>query len=216
MAINDYCAWSDVEAANPDITWGTTYDTVGALLVTRASRMIDTYADVEPGFFYVSADTTRWFAGTGGASLWVGRIAAAPTNVSMALTGVVDNAAGTGGTYTALTTSDYLLWPANAVLTSDPYQRLDIAGSTYTAWVAGEKTVKIVGKFGWASSLPDEIKQAAVIEVSKQLQRGRQGFQDTGAIVELGQMTYTQPLDPFTVAALAPILKRLKPKKGSQ
>lgn len=216
MAANDYCAWSDVEAVNPDITWGSTYDTVGAAIVTRASRMIDRYAGVEPGYFYVSSDTTRWFSGSGSAWMWIGRLAAAPTTVSMAVGGVVDGPSGTGGTYTALTAADYLIWPPNALLMGEPYQRLDIAGSTYTAWKAGDKTIKIAGKFGWAGTLPDELKQAAIIETSKQLQRGRQGYQDTGAIVELGQMTYTQPLDPATVAILDAFLKKIKPRKGSQ
>lgn len=216
MAANDYCSWAEVEATLVGPTWGSTYDTIGALLITRCSRAIDTYADVEPGFFYVSADTTRWFDGTGSAHLWVGRLAAAPTTVSMALTGVVDNAAGSGGSYTALTTSDYLLWPSNSLLEGEPYERLDIAGSTYTAWEQGYKTVKIVGKYGWATAVPDEIKQATIIEVTKILNRGLQAYQDTGAVVDLAQMTYTQPLDPATVAYLAPIMKKLKAKMGSQ
>jgi hypothetical protein len=213
---NDYCTWGEVEASNPDITWGSTYDSYGALLVTRASRLIDRHAKVEPGFFYVSTDSTRWFPGTGSSHMWIGRLAAAPTTVSMALTGVVDNAAGSGGTYTALTTSDYQLWPANAALESRPYQRLDIAGSTYTAWVAGEKTIKVVGKFGWATNIPDDLKLIAIAETVRYLQRSRQGFADTGAIPEISQLAYTHALDPVTVAELDELLRVLKPKKGSQ
>jgi hypothetical protein len=216
MAANDYCTHADIEAANPDVTWGTTYDALGALLATRASRLIDRHAKVEPGFFSVSEDTTRWFAGTGGSSLWIGRLAAAPTTVSVALTGVVDGPAGTGGTYTAYAATDYQLWPANALLVGEPYQRIDAAGSTYTTWVAGEKTVKIVGKFGWSTTTPTEVLQAAVIQATRWLQRGRQAYQDTGAVIELGQLTYTKALDPDVVVILDSFMDRLKPRKGSQ
>jgi len=216
MAINDYCTWAEVEASNPEITWGATYDTIGAAIVTRASRLIDRHAKVEPGFFYVSTDTTRWFPGTGSAHLWIGRLAAAPTTVSMALTGIVDGPAGTGGTYTALTTADYQLWPANAALEYRPYQRLDIAGSTYTAWCAGEKTVKVVGKFGWAAAVSDDLKLITIAETVRYLQRSRQGFADTGAIPEISQLAYTHALDPVTVADLDVFLMAMKPHKGSQ
>jgi len=215
---NDYCTWAEIEASNPDITWGATYDTIGALLVTRASRALDRECKVEPGYFYVSADTTRWFPGTGGTSIWIGALAAAPTTLSVAEGGDVDTSAGTGGTYTAWAAADYLLWPPNALLMGEPYRRLDINGSSSggskTVFAAGEKTVKIAGKFGYAVAVPEDIKQATIIQVTRWLQRARQGFQDTGAIVELGQLTYTKALDPDVALMIAHYQR--KPRKGSQ
>ncbi|OQC57688.1 MAG: hypothetical protein BWX54_01141 [Verrucomicrobia bacterium ADurb.Bin018] len=42
----------------------------------------------------------------------------------------------------------------------------------------------------------DIIRQAATVQAVRWFKRGQQGFQDTGAVAELGQITYTQKLDP--------------------
>lgn len=213
---NSYASNLEIKSALADLgtNLGSTHDPLLTTLAGYASRNIDSYTNVEAGFYYVSADTTRWFAGTGGPHLWIGALAAAPTSVSVALTGVVDNAAGTGGTYTALTTSDYLIWQPNALLEGRPYRRLDIAGSTYTAWAAGEKTVKIAGKFGYAASAPpDDIKAAAIAQAVLWFQRGRHGFEDRGGNTNLGQQEYSR-LDPNVSMTIEHY--RRKPKKGSQ
>jgi hypothetical protein len=195
---NDYITAGEIKAALPDENWGSGYDATLARLATAASRAIDRFTKREPGFWYVNSDTTRYFDGCGGRELWVGYLAAAPTSVSVAETGDVDSSAGTGGTYTAWSATDYLLWPYNATAEGRPYQRLDIdqLNGTKYGWYKFPKGIKIVGKFGWATAVPDEIGQIALIQAVRWFKRGQQSFQDTGAIVELGQMTYTQQLDP--------------------
>jgi len=47
------------------------------------------------------------------------------------------------------------------------------------------------------------IRMAATAQATRWFKRGQQAFQDTGAIAELGQMTYTQKLDPDIVTMLA-------------
>ena len=46
------------------------------------------------------------------------------------------------------------------------------------------------------TSPPDEIKQATIIQAMRWFKRGQQAFSDTGAVLELGQLRYTQKLDP--------------------
>lgn len=210
MSINDYCTAAEVKAAMPDGSWSTTYDTLLALIVTRASRAIDRYTMRAPGAFYVSADVTQYFDGNGTTKLRIGELAAAPTSVAVAETGIVDGAAGTGGSYTTWSASDYLLWPYNAPNDNEPYRRLDInlLNGSQAVWYPFPKAVKIVGKFGYATTVPDDIKQAAIIQASRWFKRGQQAFQDTGAVQELGQLRYTQKLDP-DVAALLGFLRRV-------
>ena len=175
----------------PDVTWGSTYDTILGLFATRGSRAIDRYTNRKPGAFYVSADVTRYFDGSGGTELWIGELAAAPTTVQVAETGVLT-------TLTTWASTDYLLHPYNALDDGEPYRRLDIdvANGTKTCWYAFPKAVKIVGKFGYSATVPDDVKQAAIIQAVRWFKRGQQAFSDTGAIVELGQLTYTKALDP--------------------
>ena len=51
-------------------------------------------------------------------------------------------------------------------------------------------------------------RMATIIQASRWFKRGQQAFQDTGAVVELGQLRYTQKLDP-DVAALLGFLRRV-------
>ena len=210
MAINDYCTATEIKAAAPGTTWSSTYDTLLGTLATRASRVVDRDTGRQPGYFYVSTDVTRYFDGSGTRELKIGELAAAPTSVSVAETGIVDNAAGTGGTYTVWTTDDYVLWPYTSDSGYEPYTRLIIASETETTkavWYAFKRAVKIVGKFGWAAAIPDDIKQATIIEAMRMYKRGMQGYEDAGAIQELGQLRMVKAKDPEYMSLIAPYMR---------
>jgi hypothetical protein len=184
----------------PDANWTADYDALLDTQASRASRLIDRVVKKWPGYFAVSADETRYFDGSGEREQWVDELAAAPTSVLVAESGVVDGAGGTGGTYTAWAASDYFPWPYNAIRLGQPFRRLDIdqLNGTKSIWTRYPKSVKVIGKFGYATTAgtPEEITQASIVQVVRWLQRGRQGFQDAGAIKELGQLQYVQKLDP--------------------
>jgi hypothetical protein len=52
------------------------------------------------------------------------------------------------------------------------------------------KAVKVVGKFGYATTVPALIKQAATIQVCRWYMRAKEGFMDQGAWM------YARELDP--------------------
>lgn len=201
---NDYCTPGEIKAAMPDTDWASDYDAEFLRLATAASRAIDRFTKRQPGFWYVSADETRYFDGPGGRELWVGHLAAAPTSIAVAESGVIDNAGGSGGTYTAWAVTDYLLWPYNALLEGQPYRRVDIdvMNGSKVSWYGFHKAVKIVGKFGWATAVPEEIKQIAIIQAARWFKRGQQAYQDTGAVSDFGQLQYVQRLDPDIAAMI--------------
>lgn len=201
---NDYCTTAHIKAAMPDGEWGSAYDVELGRLATAASRAIDRFTKRQSGFWYVSADETRYFDGNGRRELWIGYLAAAPTSVSVAESGDVDSSAGSGGTYTAWATSDYLLWPYNALLEGEAYRRLDIdvMNGSKASWYPYPKSVKIVGKFGWATAVPSEIRELAIIQAARWFKRGQQAYQDTGAVSDLGQLQYVQRLDPDIAAMI--------------
>lgn len=175
----------------PDTTFGSGYDAALEALAKRASRAIDRYTNRKPGAFYVDADVTLYFDGSGDTKLWIGELAAAPTTVQVAETGVLT-------TLTTWESTDYLCWPYNALDDGQPYTRLDldIYNGTKSTWYAYPKAIKIAGKFGYSATVPDDVKQAAIIQAVRWFKRGQQAYSDTGAIVELGQLTYTKALDP--------------------
>jgi len=194
----DYVTLSEVKAAMPDTQWTIAYDTILAAAITRASRDIDLFTQRGDNEFAASADATRYFDGSGNTDLWIGELAAVPTSVAVAEGGDVDSSAGTGGTYTTWAASDFLAWPYNAALRGRPFLRLDVdmLNGSKAHWFTYPKCVKIVGKFGYSTAAPEPIKKATIIQAIRHFKRGQQAYMDTGAIVELGQLTYTQALDP--------------------
>jgi hypothetical protein len=192
----DYATYTQIAAAMPDVTLGATYQAILTTLATRASRMIDSFLVREPGAFYVTADTTRYFDGTGDDLVGIDEIAAAPTSVSVAETGDT--------TYTAWAATDYICWPYNALLMGYPYVRLDVDvyNGTKYVWSRYKRAVKVVGKFGFSTTVPEEIAQACIIQASRWFKRGQQAWQDTGAVAELGQLRYVKELDPDVKALL--------------
>jgi hypothetical protein len=203
MAANDYITVAEIKEAVPDtgLSGVNTYDAFLAKLATRASRCIDTFAGRKPGAFYVSTDVIQYFDGSAHVELWVGELAAAPTTVEVLEDGI---------NYTAWAATDYMLWPYNAADEGIPYLRLDIDlfNGTKAQWYRFPRSVKITGKFGYSTTVPDDIKQMAVIQAVRWFKRGQQGFRDVSANAELGQLMYAQKLDP-DLAALLPHYERV-------
>lgn len=190
-SVNDYCIVADVKEAMPDGNWGSSYDTLIDGLIARASRLFDKVAGKNPGAFYVSVDTTRYFEGSNTTLQKIADLAAQPTSVSVSETGSIT-------TYTLWASTDYILMPYDAPDLGRPYTELliDTLNGSKAVWYKYPKSVKIVGKFGYAVAVPDLVKEATIMQTAKWLKRGQQAFQDTGAIVELGRLTYTKKLDP--------------------
>ena len=205
---NDYCTLAEVQAAVPDsgLSSSTDYDALITSLITRASRLIDMECKRKPGAFAVSTSTsdneTRYYTGSGGSKQWVDEMAGEPSYV-----GISDDGSVASSDYDTVASTDFFLWPDNAALDLVPYRRidLDILNGAYAVFYKFRKGVKVTAPFGYSTTTntPDTIKQAAIITASRWFKRGQQGFQDTGAIPELGQLTYTKALDPDVLETLA-------------
>jgi len=195
-----YSTAANVKALMPDTTWGTKYDTLLTTLIARASRLVDALLHREPGAFSVTNESTRYFYGSGESKQYIGELAAAPSAVSVAETGVVDTVGGSGGTYTLWAATDYYPWPPNRLLQGKPYLRLDVDvhNGSKTIFYKYPKAVKVTGYFGFATSSnqPEEIRGATEIQVVRWFKRGQQAFQDAGAITDLNQLRYVKELDP--------------------
>ena len=193
MTANAYCTAAEVKAVMPDsfTTTDTDYDTLLGTLASRASRAIDKFCKRDEGAFYADTDETRYFDGSGTDELLIDELAAAPTSLSVAEDGI---------NYTDWTTEDYILWPYNRT----PYTRIlvDMMNGAKSIFPKFPRAVKIVGKFGYSVAVPDDIKQAAIIMTVRYFKRGQQGFNDVGAVVELGQLRYVDKLDPDVAAIL--------------
>lgn len=188
--MTDYCEVGDILEHMPDTTFAPEYENTFRLLITRASRLIDRATARPDGAFYASADSVRYFDGSGQREQWIGELAAAPTTVQ------VDE--GGAGTYTTWAGTDYILWPYNAAADGKPYTRLDVdqLNGDKAVWYRFPRSVKITGKWGYSVAVPEEVKQAVIIQTVRWFKRAQQAYQDVGAIVELGQLRFVRQIDP--------------------
>lgn len=194
--IANYCDIADVKATLPDTDWGTAYDALLARLVTAASRAIDRFTRRPDGAYAVETDTVRYLDGDGTARLWVGELAQPPTSVAMAFGGLVGAA-----DYVTLATTDYRVWPGEAVDEGRPILRLDLdtLNGQYTVWEPYPRSVRVEGRFGYSVEPPAEIEHATIVQAARYFKRASQAYQDTGAVIELGQLRYVKQLDPDLV-----------------
>jgi hypothetical protein len=189
---SNYITEDEIKEAMPDQSWSTAYDSLLDSLASRASRAIDRYTNRAPGSYLVATTSIRYFTGDGSIYLYPGEMAEAPTAVAVAETGDLT-------TYTAWSTaSDYWPTPYNAASEGEPYTGLEIdpVGGTKMLWPTFPRSVRVTAKWGHAASVPDDVKQAALIQAVRWFKRGQQGYQDVGAIAELGQLRYVKGLDP--------------------
>ena len=187
----DYLDRDTIKLRLPDVTWGDKYDAVLDQVAEEASREIDRYLGRPLGSFAAGAAAARTFTGSGDGDLWVPEMAAAPTEVAVAEAGVLTD-------YTVWSATDYLLWPYNAVDTEEPYTKLEIdqINGSKLLWYSYPKGVKITAIWGYSVTPPSPVVKACIILAIRSFKRAQQAYQDTGAVIELGQLTYVKGLDP--------------------
>jgi len=191
----DYCSSSDVKTQMPEdyIASSSDYDTQLGVLCTAASRLIDREVGYWPDFFSPSTDAeTRYFDGNGDIEIDIDPVAS--------LTSVAVSEAGnySSSDYTSWTqNTDYYTWPYNASGLTEPIVRLiiDHNGSKYN-WTRYKKAVQVVGRFGYSTSVPELIQQAATTQTMRWYMKAKQGWQDGSANPDMGMMVYAKRLDP--------------------
>lgn len=198
----DYCSSTDIKLDMPDsqLYSSSDYDDTLAAMITQASRLIDREVGRWANYFYATTDETRYFDGSGEREQWIDECCEL-TSVAVSESG---ETCSTGYTTWTLDT-DYYVYPYNYSGLGQPIQRLDVDwNGSKVNWYGYRKAVKVTGAFGWSLTPPDDIKRACIIQATRWMMRAKQGWQDASAAVELGQMLYTQQLDPDVARLLAP------------
>lgn len=202
----DYTNIQAVKADMPDseLFSSTAYDYDGVIqgMITAASRLIDREVGGWANYFYpTTADETRYYDGNGEEEIYVDPI------VSLTSVYVSEGGGRASSDYTAWTQdTDFYIMPYNYSALDVPIQALVIdndAGSKGT-WGTVRKGIKITGVFGYSSTPPADIQQAAKITAMRWFMRAKQSWQDTSVNAAMGDMLYTQSLDPDVKEILKP------------
>lgn len=192
----DYCTISEVKANLPESigsTTDTTYDSLLSSLVTSASRAIDGYLGQEDDYFYPSSDNEiRYYDGNNDFELHLDDF------ISLSELAVSEQGAVGSTDYTVWSSSDYYLFPYNAVAKNKPYKKVvvDILNGAEQAFPNFRKAVRATGIFGYSVTPPSDVKQACMMMVIRYFQRAKNAYQDAGANPAIGQMFYIAELDP--------------------
>ena len=169
----DYCTIAEVKSVMPDVEWDASYDVVLTSLITRASRAIDRWTGREPNA-YCAPEATRLFDSVGNCELYIGELATNPKEVKVAWDGT---------TFELLDAAEYYCLPINSL----PFNYLRLEFGTFPCM---RRSVQVKGKFGYSLSVPDDIKQAVIMQVIRWYKHGQQAFQNTAAASQFGTPEY--------------------------
>jgi len=201
---NDYTSSTDAFADMSEGNYSSSDYPQMSSFVSAASRMIDAELGVWAGFFYPSTDeVTRYYNGSGESEQIIDPFA----SISAVY---MSEAGGIGSTdYTLLSSSDYFFFPYNYAENGKPITKIimdTINGSQFGSFYSFRKAVKVVGVAGYATTIDPRINQACKMQAVRWFMRAKQGYQDTGANVEVGQMMIkgTLQLDPDVRQLLYP------------
>ena len=196
----DYTTLENVKAHIPE--GSATMDALIEELIERVSRLIDRYKRMPDSYYNNGGDYALaqilLFDGNGKDKLYIDHCTAIDQvqirdDVSSAWQAMTEN-------------TDYFTWPYN----TEHLSRLDINSvGSYSSWPKGQRTIEVTAYWGGYSVTPPEVEQACIIQAVRWLGRGQQMFRDTGAIIELGKLTYTKELDPDVRATLDSLVGRV-------
>jgi hypothetical protein len=202
----DYTNVEAVKADMPDSPLFTStsqdYDNVIAGMITNASRLIDREVGGWINYFFPSTvDETRYFDGNGEEEIYVDPM------VTLTSLSVAESGGRAATDYTAWTLdTDFYVIPANYSGLGLPIMGfvVDNDSGSKGIFTRSRKALKVTGVFGYASTPPADIQQAAKITAVRWFMRAKQGWQDASANAMIGEMIYAKALDPDVVELLRP------------
>jgi len=194
-------------------------DTVLENILRAASRTIDRFCNRRDGFLAPAAASARYFVGSGDTIQWINECA------SVSAVAVKDSPSDDEDDYTSWTlgtvgsTTDADVFPASGDpevpdYNSTPYTFLVIgSNAAYSLFPSGSfttrggfrpagnrtrgvPTVCIEARWGYAITVPDDIREAAIMQSARWYKRLQSAMADTLASTELGTLLYRQSIDP--------------------
>lgn len=180
---------------------GTTFANIDlAQVITAASRKVDERCDRR---FYPDADANqvRVYTPSYVNHLYIDDL--------VTLTTLKTDDAGDGTYENTWTAADYVLWPSNADVDSEPWTQIRARRNGSFSFPCGyDESVQVTGKFGW-NAVPAEVKLATKMMSARYVKRVREaptgvaGFGMDGAVVRI------QSIDVDVEDLLAPFSRRV-------
>ena len=178
-------------------------------IITAASRNIDQACNRPDGFVALTTATARKYSGSGKPYQLIDEC------VSITLVAVKESA--TDDSYTSWETTDWIAFsgdprwpdfnstPYNAIMVDPTGDEAVFTMGWYTTRGGfrpttdqhrGVPTVQVTAKWGYATTVPYDIKEAALMQAARWYKRYESAMSDVLASGELSTLLYRQSLDP--------------------
>lgn len=189
---NGYCSLAELKARLGLPASDTADDAVLEAVIEAASRAIDNYCSRR---FFAAADT-RYYTAEAGDILFIDDV--------ISVSSLTTDDDGDRTYETTWATGDYDLEPYNAQAETParPYTYLRTTPQGRYAFPTGRKGVKIVGSFGYASTAPDAIAEACLLQAARFFKRKDAPFGVAGS-PDIGEMRAIPGIDPDVKQLLA-------------
>lgn len=210
--MTNYCTAAEVRSVTNKS--GTDHDDLlNDIIIPATSLAIDAFCNRPEGFFVADASATaRTYVGSGGTVQWIDPC------VEISQVAVKDSPSDTS--YSAWAAADWIAArgdPEKPDFNSTPYNLIVVSAvGDYDTFTSGRfssrrgfrpldetpsdrgvPTVQVTAKWGYATSVPAQIKLAAVAQSSRWYKRGLSAWQDETATTPFGSLRFkTQILDP--------------------
>ena len=165
--------------------------------INAAENYIDNYCNRPNGFLEDTTDVVKYYDGNNKRELDIDDF----TTLTSVLI-LEDQGDDTEYSLAEGAEEDYITFPYNTT----PKYRLQMTKNSQPGiFFSGKKRIKITGKFGFATSVPADIKLAATILASKVVEKGQRG----GDVAEERLGDYTLTLNALNEAAIEMNIKQL-------
>jgi len=184
-------------------------DDVLDALIAAASRNIDRATNRLDGFIADITATARIYAGSGKPYQYI--------DECVSITTVAVKESATDDDYTSWTTADWIAcsgdpeapnfndFPYDMVMVDPTGDESVFTSGRYTTRGGfrpltdihrGVPTVQITARWGYSVDVPDDIREAALMQAARWYKRNQSAMADVLASGELGQLMYRKALDP--------------------
>lgn len=190
-----------------------------AALLDAAAKSIDRKCQEPDGFFADVTASARIFPGSGMPFQFIDHCAS--------ISSVAVKDAADDSTYTSWAATDWIAFRGHPdrpdfqpTVWGRPYNGIMVAADgDYSTFTSGSyttragfrpmtnvsrnvPTVQVTACWGYSATVPDDIREANVIQAARWFKRGQSAWADATGNPELGQLYYRKPLDPDIVNIL--------------
>lgn len=205
---NPYCTLDEFKSAIEKEK--NTSDATLEIIIESASRTLDRVCNRQDGFVAVAIATPRTFMGMGQGYLRI--------DECISVTKVEVKASATDSTYDTWSADDWILArgdPKKPDFNHTPYTLLITApGGSYATFLGGRyrglrgfrsdpdqdgigvPTVRVTARWGYAATVPLNIKTACIAQSARWYKRFQSAFADTVGSADVGTLLYRMSLDP--------------------